>query len=595
MLGAWVGLIFAIIGIIFDFGRLANSKGHHLENSKKDDKGPSSSATTNAENVAQGQQEEFKKEQENRAAGLKELEAKLAQLRQRQQNSAASAATPAEPPKESAVGEETTTAGLSPDCTFTQFVPRPMQVPHPQEEDVAFNNAAEENSEGKEEGSKIHHLSNKTQLLDNLEKKLGKYEIFSLPLKAKRITSMEDIAPTALVLAVIFLALLIIGSILGATIPQLFDSMKGLSGMFGADVSPQYLDLLQKIDAGFSTNAPILTLIFGPMLIGLTLYMLYFADGHLSKLLGVVTKETFTQKLTLFWLIFTFSIFPIFGVYIFAFAHYFLGFEYGINQVSSVAFMLVQMAMNVIWFAFIYRMLSKNVFSWSSALKSGFWAGVVIDITKTILLWGMSKQGGLEPFAAIMTSFIFVVLWFIVVAFVFTFCARIGYYHEFSTIFEGKGLQFLKSAGHRPLREITLVTLLEMSRRYYSNRDGVGENATGLYLTDMCRLVAITPARAKQVVEHIVDVGLVKVFTDHEREILMLNFSPERLTLNEFMNRIERSSAGTFETLDIFPANKWFWDQYGKALQRNFGSLTIYDLYNMDFKQEEATAVGANT
>jgi len=308
----------------------------------------------------------------------------------------------------------------------------------------------------------------------------------------------------------------------------------------------------------------------------------------------VVTKETFTQKLTLFWLIFTFSIFPIFGVYIFAFAHYFLGFEYGTNQVTGIAFMLIQMAMNVVWFAFIYRMLSKNVFSWSSALKSGFWAGVVVDATKIVLLWGMSKQGGLEPFAAILTSFIFVVLWFIVVSFVFTFCARIGYYHEFSTIFEGKGLQFLKSAGHRPLREITLVTLLEMSRRYYSNRDGAENNAAGLYLSDMCRLVAITPARAKQVVEHIVDVGLVKVFTDHEREILMLNFSPERLTLNEFMNRIERSSAGTFETLDIFPANKWFWDQYGKALQRNFGSLTIYDLYNMDFKQDEPTAVGSN-
>ena len=564
-----------------------------MENSKKDDKGP---VSTNAENVAQGQQEEFKKEQENRAAGLKELEAKLAQLRQRQQSGTTVNAVPttSAPAPENATVDEPTTAGLSPDSTFTQFVPRPMQVPHPSEEDPAFNNSTNEETGENEEGSQVHQLKQKSKFFEQLEKKLGKYEIFSLPLKAKRITSMEDIAPTALVLAVIFLALLIIGSILCATIPQLFDSLKGLAGMFGSDVAPKYFELLQKIDGAFSTNAPILTVIFGPMLVGLTLYMLYFADGHLSRLLGVVTKETFTQKLTLFWLICTFSIFPVFGVYIFAFAHYFLGFEYGVNQVSSIAFMLVQMAMNVIWFAFIYRMLSKNVFSWSSALKSGFWAGVVVDASKIVLLWAMSKQGGLEPFAAILTSFIFVVLWFIVVAFVFTFCARIGYYHEFSTIFEGKGLQFLKSAGHRPLREITLVTLLEMSRRYYSNRDGVGENATGLYLTDMCRLVAITPARAKQVVEHIVDVGLVKVFTDHEREILMLNFSPERLTLNEFMNRIERSSAGTFETLDIFPANKWFWDQYGKALQRNFGSLTIYDLYNMDFKQDEAAAAGAN-
>jgi len=571
-----------------------------LENSKNDDNGTSSAKAANHEGAENAQPEEFKKEQENRAAGLKELEAKLAQLRQRQQqNSAAASTAPAESKaddaNEASFGEETITAGVNPDSTFTQFVPRPMQVPHPTDEDAAFGEINGAASEG--EGSQVHQLVSSQKSSEKfwakMERILGKYEVFSLLIKTKRITNFEDVAPTAFVLSVIMLAIIIVGSIFFATLPQLFESMQGLSGMFGTDVSPKYLSLLKNIDAGFSVNAPVLALIFGPMLAGLFLYMLYFIDGHLNRLLGVVIKETFTQKLTLFWLIFCFSSFLVIGVYVFSFAHYFLGFEYGDNHVVSISFMLVQTAMNVILFAFIYRMLAKNVFSWPSALRAGFWAGVLIDVSKLVLFWGMSKQGGLDPFAAILTSFIFVVLWFLVVSFIFVFCARIGYYYEFSSIFEGKGWQFLKDAGHRPTREITLVTLLEMSRRYFSNRDGAGSDVTGLYLTDMCRLVAITPARAKQVVEHIVDVGLVKVFIDHDREILMLNFSPERLTLNEFMNRIERSSSGTIETLDIFPANKWFWDQYGKALQRNFGSLTISDLYNMDFNKdgESNTAV----
>lgn len=546
--------------------------------------------SNNGNNGGNPKDDLFKKSHEQRLAGLKDLEQKLADLKSRQGKG------PTAPirPEMNDPAEEISKTEISGDKTGQYRVAGQMSDGQGQVEESLSSAEYVEPAGGIEEyQTRIQEQLRRAQTArgenDNplatwFEGLLGS-EFFQLPLKVMKISKMEEILNRASFIAMACIAIFVSSAVLLLVLPQF---SKGLSGIFAADVNDVYFNFLRKLDSGFSNNHVILTLLFIPVVISLCFFLLHLLERYLDELLGILTVPNFSKKLSLYWIILSVSIWPIIGTFVFAIAHTFFGFEYSESKIFSTFFIFIQMGMTVLLLSFVYKMLSKGVFSWQSAFRAGTWAGVLTDVTKLALLAFLVRQGSVSPFAAIMIATIFTSLWLIFVAIVFSFGARVGYYCEFRELFSDNKIEYLNKSEARPAREIGLIGLLELTRRYYSTRDGMGLGETiGLSLGELCHLVIVTPARAKEVMEHITKVGLVKIFMDNEREVLVLNFSPERLTLNDFLSRLEIRPGIDVQGLTQFYANRWFWEQYYQVLKKNFGQMSIKDLYELEEQKEK--------
>jgi hypothetical protein len=327
-------------------------------------------------------------------------------------------------------------------------------------------------------------------------------------------------------------------------------------------------------------------MIFLPLVVLIAFFQLHVMEKNIDDILGTVKSVTTGKKFNSYWIVLSFVPIPFGLSLLYSFANKFFGFTFG---KWAIFFPFIQLAISIFAFYMVYKLLSKGAYSFKVALVSAVWAAVAFEITKYLFLFFLSKQASGPLATGVIVTFLLVWLWLVSISFIYAFCARIGYYYQFMQILSRENHEALKYSNSRAMREISLICLVEMTKRFYSNnKKGMLPSAhnLGLDVNDLCNFALITPARARDVIFHLNTVGLVQILQDSEREIAVLRFSPDSLTLEDFISRIEgRTNPPTLPAhVPQYLSNKWFWSEYSKMLKNSFGGLTLKDLLDMEIK-----------
>jgi hypothetical protein len=231
-------------------------------------------------------------------------------------------------------------------------------------------------------------------------------------------------------------------------------------------------------------------------------------------------------------------------------------------------------------FAALYKIINGPALSYRSAFFGALWAAVAFEVVKTTIVstaaWDMNFS---SPVGTILAYSIVTCIACVFVSGALIFGNHIAYVDQLRFILEEMEVPHQR-AELRPMREIALAALLEMTRRFYI-KGGADDPTLGLDPVDLARIAKTTPQRGKHIIRLLERVGLVKIIQDGHRETSILKIHPENLSLDDFLGRIEqRVHAKSLNVPSPLtdPSNTWFWQEYERALKDRFGSLSLKDL-----------------
>ena len=408
-------------------------------------------------------------------------------------------------------------------------------------------------------------------------KKYIKNQYLSHLLETLRITSFADLILSSLIIGMAFTGFFIVLVLLSVSIAQFFGGVKLLVDYFAHSY-----DILSKIDSSFGTgNTVSLLLAFIPMAFALAYFILHLLEEYMDTNLGKIQESDLLRRMTLYWIIASVLFVPFVGSFVYSMIDKIFGLQYS-NTLLAIALFTIQCMISMLTFSFIYRILSKGFFPWKTAVISGVTAGILFELFKYIFLFLLKKQSDMPFTAFLVVAFILFGVWFFINAIIFTFGVRVGYYYEFRDVFRPENRELLESSDFRATREIALICLMELTKRFYASNDTINKEAIGLDIRQLCTYSLITPIKARAILQHLSNVRLIRILQDGDRESVMLNFSPDKLSLDEFIFKIEEKiNLWVAPNLPDYRASNWFWTEYKKTLSSCFKDTSFKDLYDI--------------
>ena len=405
-------------------------------------------------------------------------------------------------------------------------------------------------------------------------------KFWSAPFKASKFTEpapfMMDSAYLAMTIMLVGISVMVF---MGA-----FSQMAGGTAIVFAKFFPaaksHYYSFFNSIDKAFTGPIKVFAGIgFFPVVTMFSFTLINSMEKFLDDIWGTVRDESTSKKLFKYWLILSIVPIPVF---------FMLGSTFWFKLAAGkwflkwLVFPVVRMIGFSLSFAFIYKVLSKGVFNWKSALSAGAWNGVILEFVNQVFISVIISQfGAKNPASAVMGIVFFSGMWSFAAGCVFLFAGRVGYVSQFEDVFTDEQWDFVNKSDQRSMRETALICMLEMTKRFYEKEYGLAYTV-GLDSNELSLLAHISPGRAKEVINHLHYVNLIDILHDDEREVAMLKVSPEVLTLDEFMARVEERVGGATPDFVNYPSNRWFWSQYEKTLEGTFGALSLKKLYEME-------------
>ena len=131
---------------------------------------------------------------------------------------------------------------------------------------------------------------------------------------------------------------------------------------------------------------------------------------------------------------------------------------------------------------------------------------------------------------------------------------------------------------NRPLKEVALVCLLEMTGRF--STDPTSNENTGLSPFELSCMSRVSPSFAMEAMIQLESVGLISILNNGDGRLCVLKFNPANLLLSDFVNRIAWESEDGFSPALNAYANQWFWQEHDSAVSQKFSGLTLQDLYD---------------
>jgi len=398
------------------------------------------------------------------------------------------------------------------------------------------------------------------------------------------ITSFEELISSSFAIGVTSASLFFVFFILMLVLSQFFGGVTPvLTEMF-----PQGYTVFSQIDKNFGgTHTVSLLLMFVPLFVVLLYFELSVLERYLDDILGRTNSEVFENRIVLYWTILSIVAVPFIGSQMVTIRYTLLGLFSSSLGTIAILLPFAQTIVTIASISFLYRCFSKASFSWKTSIVSGVLAGIVFEIVKNITLFIIKSKMTSSQMSDYVVILVIVAIWFFISSIIFTFCARAAYYKEFKDLYSNDNSELLKMSDVRATREVALLCLLEMTKRFYSNNGQILSEKMGMKISEICKVAVVTPRRARQVFSHLNKVSLIRVLRDKNEDVGVINFSPDSLSLEEFIFRIEERLRGTnIPLIPNCPANKWFWDEYHSTIKRSFSKMHLKDLYEMKFQNK---------
>lgn len=423
------------------------------------------------------------------------------------------------------------------------------------------------------------------------------WDVLNIPNNAFRLTNFSNVGGQSVTAGLSLAGVSVCGVILFFSVFKVF-------GGVGNFLAPYYPDLgpaLGKLDQGLVGKTGFLIAMGSLFTTVLGAFAsLAIMEKYLDDAWGKLTYQSLEQRLSAYWVILTIIPFPFACTIIFN--KNFEIFYYLLDPpvaavVGSKALHLVIAAFS---FGFVYKIFSKGTMGWRSSFVGAVWAALSFEITKNLFFAITLWQVGSQPIAAsaVITMFL-MVGWLIFSAFSFIMGAKISYVYEHKDVFghletyyiHQHDEEFIETKELRPLREISLICLIELTKKFCQVPiDGKMEDV-GIDPNELAKLTFVGPERAKDVMSHLNEVGLITILHDGVRELAILRFSPEKITLEEFLGRIERRLGKNLPEPLEYTANQWFWKQYSAGISEKFGHLTLHQLFEKGAEMDKEAAL----
>jgi len=392
-------------------------------------------------------------------------------------------------------------------------------------------------------------------------------------------------------------------SMVGVAISALFMTMMlgsaGLLQQFGGITTifggVHWLDLvaLKRVDeflqgafGNFLAAVAVLSFIFG------SFGVLRLVESVFDQQWGKISIQTLVQRIPIYWM--TLTIVPTFFAGSIGWALYSKLYTDTANaSILVTAFSILgQFCFSILAFGALYKIINGLSISYRSSFYGSFWASIFFEVVKTSLVATTTYQMSFSsPIGTFLVYAILLCIGFVFVSGALVFGNHVAYTDQNRAILEKMEVPHQKSE-LRPTREIALVALLEMTRRFYI-KNGNTEAVLGLDALDLAKIARITPHRGTHIIRLLENVGLVKIIQDGHRETAILKVHPENLSLDEFIARLEQRVLA--KSLNVpaplqDPSNTWFWQEYERAMKDRFGSLSLKDLAELSMIMKKKSA-----
>lgn len=402
-------------------------------------------------------------------------------------------------------------------------------------------------------------------------------QFLKLPTQAWRRIVFFDFGANVSMLGVALSALfitLLVGS------AGLFQQFGGIAHVFGG---VHWLDLVALKNIDDFLQGPV-----GSFLSFLAIFSFFIGSFGVLRLVesvfdqqwGKINVHSMVKRIPVYWMALT--IVPTFLAGSIGWALYIKAGTNNSQTASAVAGLAAvgQFVCTTLAFAALYKIINGLSVSYRSSFYGGFWAAVLFEIVKTALVATTTFQMTFSsPVGTFLVYSLLMCIGFVFISGALVFGNHVAYTDQNRAILEEMDVPHQKYE-LRPMREIALVALLEMTRRFYLKNNNT-EAVLGLDALDLSKIALITPQRSSKVIRLLESVGLIKIIQDDYRETAILKIHPENLSLDEFIGRLEQRV--TSKSLNVpaplqDPSSTWFWQEYERALKDRFGSLSLKDL-----------------
>lgn len=415
------------------------------------------------------------------------------------------------------------------------------------------------------------------------------WNFIMLPKNTQEVTKFSKVSVQSVILGLSFLIVSMCGVIFFFAFCQIFGGMYD----FLIPYYPESGDFLAKLDTGLQGRTGSIIGFMGLIgTIGSTFVCLNILEQYLDDSWGKLTSRKFEQQLTSYWVIITIASLPFLmalmlnkNLEIF---HQFLGKR----QALIVGSHIFHFALTGFSFAFVYKLFSKGTLEWRSCWMGSFWATLFFEVTKNLYFVVSMWQAKTQPIAATAFTFIFATFfWTFLSALYILYGGKIAFVFQNLDVFENLKSVFSQEIANshqaedrslRPTREVALICLLDLTSKFLQFPKDGDIKEVGIDANQLSKLAYVDPEKAKKVLIHLQDVGLLTILHDGVREIGILRFSPDKVTIEEFLGRIERRYGKNIPQPLQFSANQWFWNEYSKALKTHFEGVNLRQLYERD-------------
>jgi len=307
--------------------------------------------------------------------------------------------------------------------------------------------------------------------------------------------------------------------------------------------------------------------------------LLRVVERTLDETWGVLNFKSFGARFPSYWLVLStvpgLVLLSIFTTFVFTFSATASQLPFFVHT----GFTGLKLISTFVSFTIIYRVLNNGDLKWESAAVGAIWPTLCFEFFKNFFLVIMALQE--HSITTIIVGMLSLVTFSFISSFFLIVGANIAYIHQYKSIGDGSQLKRLETTEPRPTREIALACLLEITRRFLQKDQAENVPHIGIDPGELAFIAETSPKRAQHVLGLLDKVGLVKIVQEEERQAAILRFSPEKLTLDEFLARIESRIASPHMEIPQplkDESNQWFWKEYAATLNDRFGSLTLKTL-----------------
>jgi len=233
-------------------------------------------------------------------------------------------------------------------------------------------------------------------------------------------------------------------------------------------------------------------------------------------------------------------------------------------------------------FTVFFRFISENGTSWRGAFAGATIAAPVFEVSKILFVflaqWVFSKCSS-DALGLILSAFLGVPICLIATV-------LIVFAGKFSEVFatakgvteaDGKTIDGSFQYEFKSTREVAIMGMVELTRKFLTSN--IEASQVGITVSHLADIADIPLNRSHAIITHLESVGLVKVFRDNNEVTAVLSFSPDKMTLNKILERIEMRQ---IQELRRDSVTHWFWNEYEAALSERFEHITIRSLAEKD-------------